>query len=49
MIALVITEVSLLAAVIVLLLRWSAVENAADADAERLTAPLRDRADKVRP
>jgi cytochrome c oxidase assembly factor CtaG/putative copper export protein len=34
-IALVITEVSLLAVVIVLLLRWSAVENAADAAAER--------------
>jgi putative copper resistance protein D len=34
-IALVITEVSLLAVVVVLLLRWSAVENAADAAAER--------------
>jgi cytochrome c oxidase assembly factor CtaG/putative copper export protein len=34
-IALVITEVSLLIAVVVLLLRWATVENAADADAER--------------
>jgi putative copper resistance protein D len=34
-IALVITEVSLLIAVVVLLLRWSTVENAADAEAER--------------
>jgi putative copper resistance protein D len=35
LIALVITEVSLLAVVVVLLARWFAVENAADADAER--------------
>lgn len=34
-IALVITEVSLLIAVVVLLVRWSAVERAADAEAER--------------